>query len=159
MRRMLLALAVISGFAVLGFVPGAASAQGDGSVAFTIHAASCPSDFEGGFYETCHSNYLEGAAFTLTADGISPAEITSSAEGVGEAMILAGVATADNAVLTVTAPTGGWAYCKDQISGFVLADGPIPDTGAIGLGTLTTTQWVICDVYQYDVVEAAAANG
>jgi len=158
MRRMLLALAVISGFAVLGFVPGTAMAQGDGSVAFTIHAASCPSDFEGGFYETCHSNYLEGAEFALTAEGILPAAITSGADGVGEALILAGVASADNAVLTITAPAGGWAYCKDQISGFVLTDGSIPDTGAVELGTLTTTQWVICDVYLYEAVEAVA-NG
>ncbi len=157
MRRILLALALISGLAAVAFGSGVA-AQDDLSVAFTIHAASCSDDIAGGFYEKCHDNGLAGATFTLTADGMAQADIVSDAAGVGEALILSGLASAENAVLTATSATGGWVYCKDQISGFVLADGSLSESGSIELGSIFATQWIICDVYQYGSIEVSA-NG
>lgn len=157
MRRILLAFATIFALSAMSFGSDVA-AQDDLSVAFTIHAASCSDDITGGFYETCHDNGLAAATFTLTADGMTQADIVSGVDGVGEALILTGMMSADNAVLTATSATGGWVYCKDQISGYVLADRSLPESGSVELGSIFATQWIICDVYQYDAL-AISANG
>ncbi len=166
MRSKLFVLGLLCVFGLPLMVGGPVSAQTEGGVAFTIHAATCPLDYEGGIYEACHHNYLEGATFTLTADGIDPAAIVTGVDGVGSALVLAGLESAGNAVLAENpvgqSLAGGWVYCKDQISGFVLYDGPLPETGAIPLGTILSTQATICDWYRYgDVqdVQTVAANG
>jgi hypothetical protein len=155
MRSVVYVLALVIGFgmSIATLSPVAAAGETVGPVAFEIHKASCPIDYEGGIYEACHDNALEGVPFTIQGEGLDATELVTDASGVANTMILDGVQEATAVTLSENpaflSAIGGYAYCKDQISGLVLWDATVPEDGTIVLGSVTADQFVICDWYNY----------
>jgi hypothetical protein len=168
MRRLLYVLALVLGFGLplIALSPVQAQDLANGPVAFTIHKASCPIDYTGGIYEACHENPVEGVGFTIAGTGEDPVAFASDADGVATAMILDGITEITDVTLTEDAAflplTGAYAYCKDQVGGLVLFDGTVPESGTIELGTVNSSQVIICDWYNYAPAEGVTvtdANG
>ncbi len=155
MRRILRALALMLGFGLplLALSPVQAEGETFGPVPFTIHKASCPIDYEGGIYEACHENVVEGVTFSISGLELGPIEFVTDVDGVATAMILDGMSVTSDVSLSEDLASlsaiGAYAYCKDQVGGAVLFDGTVPDDGTIVLGSVDTSQEIICDWYNY----------
>jgi hypothetical protein len=165
-----LALVLGFGLPLIALSPVQAQTDAFGPVAFTVHKASCPIDYaatsSGGIYEACHENKVEGVTFTIAGLELGPIDFVTDADGVGVAMILDGMSTTSDVSLTEDplslSTLGGWVYCKDQIGGAVLFDGPTPVDGVVALGSVNTSQVIICDWYNYTPAadgETDAAEG
>jgi hypothetical protein len=152
-------LAFVLGFGLplIALSPVQAQTDVTGPVAFTVHKASCPIDYAatstGGIYEACHENKVEGVTFTISGAEFDPLAFFTDAEGVGVAMILDEITSATEVTLTEDplslSTLGGWVYCKDQVGGAILFDGPTPGDGIVALGSVNTSQVIICDWYNY----------
>ena len=101
MRRRIIALALLCSACLPFVTPASGLAQTEGAtVAFTIHAATCPLDYGGGsIYEACHENFLGGATYLLSGTDLAATQIVTGVDGVGEVQILSGVTSASDVVL------------------------------------------------------------
>jgi hypothetical protein len=135
-RHLLLALALVFAIGMSGIAVPSASAHPHARI--TLHVNWCPANTTDVFGK-CHDNRVAGAVFYIAG-----AYKVTNWNGIATGAPSPGFHYVRVGASTASAFKGSYVYCKDQVTGKVLYDGPT--TSRVGITTVGSNL-TICDWY------------